>query len=162
MEERTLRSLTPVEALTAIYSRLTQLAGQLEDHADCAPYPYVASRLRQIAREKQNNAASIKQHIERRGGWVTEVSIVPASGKNHWQRMMRDLNDQRELEHFLYLCEPRLTRDSPELVDLLQRLTVSEAAHRAALIQLLAAADPQAPQPHPPMLCRPRLWIARA
>jgi hypothetical protein len=106
----------------------------------------VAGRLRQIAREKQANAAEIKQRVEQRGGWINEVSVAPVSGKNHWQRMMRDLNDQRVLEHFFFLYEARLSTDSPELAELLSRLKASEAAHRAALLKLVAAADPQATQ----------------
>ncbi len=146
MEDSPARFLTSVEALTTIYSSLIQLAGQIEAHADSAPYPHVASRLRQIAREKENNAATLKQRIQRLGGWVGEASPMPISGKNHWQRLMKDLDRQRELEYLLSIHEPRLITESPELAETLRQLRAGEATHRRALMQLVAVADPQASQ----------------
>lgn len=141
-----LRSMNSVQAMMAVYRRLAQLAAQIEAHADGAPYPHVAQRLRQMASEKETSAAQVKEWIERRGAWVGDVSLSRAPAPNHWQRMMRDLNDQRALEDVLLLQEPRLSAESLELAELIRRLKASQAVHRDALTRLAAVADPQATQ----------------
>jgi hypothetical protein len=140
------RSMTAVQALTAVYRQLTQLAAQIEAHADGAPYPHVAERLRQIASEKHASAAQVKEWLEKQGAWVGQVSLSPVPAPNHWQRMMRALNDQRALEDFLLLQEPRLGAESQELAELMRLLKASQRVHRDALAQLAALADPQATQ----------------
>lgn len=140
------RSMTAVQVLTAVYRRLTQLAGQIEAHANGAPYPHVTERLRQMASEKHATAAQVKEWLEKQGAWVGQVSLSPVPAPNHWQRMMRDLNDQRALENFLLLQEPSLAAESQELAELMRRLKANQRIHRDALTQLAALADPQATQ----------------
>jgi hypothetical protein len=136
----------PIEALTSAYNQLVQLASQIDSHADAAPYPHVAKRLRSIAAEKRESAEQLKKAIQSRRGWVPEPAKSVAAGKNHWERIGRDLSDQRAFENFLAWSEPRLSAAYPELTDFLLKLKNREVAHREALAELLALADPQATQ----------------
>ena len=136
----------PVDVLQLIYQRISQLAQQIGSHAELAPYPQVASRLRQIAEDKQRMANSLKKIIESRHGSITEEIHSAASGKNHWQRLIRDLEGQNALDDLLFRYEFMLTREVPEVADFLQELKTTHETHRRSLTQLIAVADPQATQ----------------
>lgn len=146
MEDKSLRSRDPIQLLVSVHQRLVQLAAQIEAHAGSAPYPYVADRLRQIAREKQDAADELKEWLQRRGEPLGAVSISQPPGKNHWERVMRDLKDQTEFQDLLSLNESRISAVSPELAEFLRQLKIGQAAHRKALMKLVAVADPQATQ----------------
>jgi hypothetical protein len=136
----------PLAALNSVYNRLLHLAAQIESHAQAAPYPHVRQRLLKIAAEKRASAQQLKKAIESHGATVREFVKLPVSGSNHWERIKRDLEDQKALEDLLALYEPRLRRASPEIADCLVRLGATEAAHRETLRELFVVADPQATQ----------------
>ena len=140
------RYLEPVDALRLIHQRISQLAQQIESHAETAPYPQVAERLRRIANEKWDSGNRLKQIIEKLHGSIPEQLQFSATGKNHWQRLIRDLEDQKELDDLLSRYEFALSRQLPEITDFLQELKTMDDAHRQSLTQLIAVADPQAAQ----------------
>lgn len=135
---------SPLEVLKKSYHDLSRLAEQIDDHADKAPYPYVTRQLNMIAAEKRAIARLLKNEILRLGGQPEESKFEVKSGKNHWERMTSDLEDQRALEnqflaHALFLME-----EAPKISDLLQEVVAKQAPHRESLLNLLARADPQA------------------
>jgi rubrerythrin len=136
----------PIEALVSVYNQLLQLAAQIESHADRAPYPHVATRLRSIAAEKRESAQQLKTLIESRHAWVSEPVRLTVSGKNHWERVGRDLADQKAFENFLAGLEPRFSTEYPQIADLLFKLRTAQVAHRETLAEIIALADPQATQ----------------
>jgi len=140
------RHLEPATVLQLIHQRILQLANQIESHAELAPYPYVAERLRQIADEKRNSGRGLKEIIENLHGSLREGSQLPATGKNHWQRLIRDLEDQRALDDLLSRCEFNLTRQVPGVAVFLRDLERMHETHTRSLVQLIAVADPQANQ----------------
>jgi hypothetical protein len=136
-----------MDALRLIYHRIFQLAEQIESDAKLAPYPQVAENLRRIADEKRDIANRLKQIIEAFHGSITEEARqLPATGKNHWQRLSRDLEDQRRLDDLLSQYEFPVTRQFPQLSDFLRELKTVHEAHRRSLAQHTATADPQATQ----------------
>jgi len=140
------RHLEPVAVLQLAHQRILQLAKQIESHAELAPYPHVAERLRQIADEKRNSGKGLKEIIENLHGSIREESQLPATGKNHWQRLIRDLEDQRALDDLLSRYEFTLTRQVPGVATFLRELERMHEAHTRSLTQLIAVADPQANQ----------------
>jgi hypothetical protein len=141
------RYLEPMDALRLIYHRIFQLAEQIESHAELAPYPQVAEHLRRIADEKRDTTNRLKQIIEAFHGSITEEELqLPATGKNHWQRLNRDLEDQRKLDDLLSRYEFPVSRQFPQVSDFFRELKAIHEAHRRSLAQLTAAADPQATQ----------------
>jgi hypothetical protein len=138
--------LEPVDALRLIYQQISQLAQQIESHAETAPYPQVAQRLRLIANEKRDIGNRLKQIIEKLHGSLPEQLQFSGTGKNHWQRLIQDLEDQKELDDRLSRYEFALSRQLPEITNFLQELKTMHETHRQSLTQLIAVADPQAAQ----------------
>lgn len=138
--------LDPVEILRAGYHDLWRLAEQIHSHAERAPYPHVANHLRQIATEKRISASAMREKILNLGGKAEEPKLDLKSGKNHWARMARDLEDQKALENDLLERAVRLAEEAPEISDLLKGIVAAQLPHKEALLDLIARADPQADQ----------------
>jgi len=136
----------PVEILIWLYNHLTNLADQLHKHAESAPYPHVSDQLRRIADEKRQSAVLVNNKNESLRGWINESKANLASGRNHWERVTKDLQDQKTLENFLSVQGARLAQESPDIAQLLRRIAIVEQAHRKILEELAARADPQAHQ----------------
>ncbi len=140
-EERTTRSV-----LADAYRELARLANQLKLHAEKAPYPFVGERLRRMAAEKEKSTALLFDGIEQLGGRVAKFDSSIPSGRNHWERMLQDVEDQKRVEARLTDEVSRLALEAPDHSQLLRRLLEVERRHRATLLDLLARADPQAEQ----------------
>ena len=140
------RSAGPAEALRESYRRLYNLAEQIDLHAEKAPYPHVAQRLRQIAAEKRSSANLLRDKILSLGEELGETPPDIKSGKNHWQRMVRDLNDQKALETDFSERAALLAEQAPELAELLGNIIAAQRPHKEMLLDLVARADPQAEQ----------------
>ncbi len=126
------------------YHGLRRLARQINAHAESAPYPYITERLKQIAREKDEQAGVLRERIIQLGGQPKEVELELHSGKNHWARMVQDIEDEKVLEYQFLDDALRLGSESPEISDLLRQLVAGKAFHREALQDLVVKADPQA------------------
>jgi hypothetical protein len=141
------RDLEPLEALRLIYQENSRLAEQIESHAELAPYPQVAQRLRRIADEKRDIGERLRKIAEDLHGSIRAAAQRPATGKNHWQRLIRDLEDQRALNDLLDQYEftliPAQIPGGSEFLDEMKRI---QDRHGQSLIRLIAVADPQANQ----------------
>jgi hypothetical protein len=140
------RNLEPVDVLQLMYQRTTRLADQIESHAELSPYPQVAERLNRIASEKRDLANRLKGIINSINGTLRERARIPAHGKNHWQRLILDLEDQRALDDLLARYEFTLVRQVPGAADFVGHMQKIHDVHRRSLTQLIAVADPQATQ----------------
>lgn len=140
------KGLDPAEILRIDYRALRRLAEQIGAHAERAPYPHVAQRLRQIAFEKQKSATLLKEKILSLGCELEESQPIIKSGKNHWERMVQDLEDQKTLETSVLERAVRLADESPEISDLLRKVVAAQLPHKEILLDLAARADPQATQ----------------
>ena len=136
----------PVDVLLAVHQRISRLAEQIKSHAELAPYPQTAEQLRQIAQEKHEIGHRLGRLIETVYGLTPNGSLPPVSGKNHWQRLIRDLEDQRDVDNVLARYEFTLIPEVPGIPDFLDRIKILHNRHRKTLIELIALADPQASQ----------------
>jgi len=134
-----------VEALTENYQDLLRLARQIRSHAAMAPYPAVKERLNRMAEEKEERAAVLKEKIGGLGATVAEEPSELYAGRNLWERMARDLAEQKDLEDRLF-GDLLFLEVSPELGNVLGGIIEGEKAHREILTELLVKADPQATQ----------------
>jgi hypothetical protein len=146
MSDNRTRDLEPLEALLLVYQRNSRLAEQIESHAELAPYPQVAERLRRIADEKREVGNRLRKIVEELHGSIREAAQPPATGKNHWQRLSRDLDAQRALDDLLARYEFTLIPQIPGGSELLDEIKRIHNRHRQSLIRLIAVADPQANQ----------------
>jgi hypothetical protein len=137
---------TPIDLLKNSYHRLCVLAKQLDDHAEKAPYPQVAARLRQMVAEKRASAGRLREKIASLGAAVDEPSRDVRSARNHWERVVLDLQDQKALETGLFDQATQLADERPELAQLLGEVAASQHPHTDTLLDLVARADPQANQ----------------
>ncbi len=134
-----------VTALVEDYRDLKRLARQVKAHAEMAPYPHVSQRLNQIAQEKEESASRLKDKVVYLRDEALEESVNNFyTGKNHWERMLRDIADQKDLEDRWAEDVIFMVQESPEISDLLNQIIAEGAAHREAFQALLATADPQA------------------
>lgn len=140
------RRSDPIDLLKQSYRRLCVLARQLDDHAEKAPYPQVAARLRQMAADKRASAGRLRERIVSTGTAVDEPSRELSSARNHWERVVQDLQHQKALESGLFDQATLLADDRPELARLLTEVAASQRPHTDALLDLVARADPQAEQ----------------
>ncbi|MBI2986850.1 MAG: ferritin-like domain-containing protein [Deltaproteobacteria bacterium] len=138
--------LDPAEILGTGYRDMRRLAEQITAHAERAPYPHVAERLRQIAFEKQRCATILKEKILGLGRELEESQLELKSGKNHWERMVQDLEDQKSLETFFSEQAARLVDEAAEIADLLKKVVAEQLPHKETLLDLVMRADPQAEQ----------------
>ena len=136
----------PLEILQESRRDLVRLAAQIANHADRAPYPHVAEQLRRMAEEKRASADLLGDRIMRAGGRLEETAVEIQSGKNHWERMAQDLNDQNALDNRFVERAALLGETAPELADLLERIAASDRRHAKIFMDLIARADPQADQ----------------
>ena len=136
-----------VTTLKKNYHDLQRLAQQVKTHANLAPYPNISERLNRVGEEKRLNAERLRENIFVLGGIVNESpSTDTFKGKNHWDRMVRDLEDQRNLEGFLRNDILFMDQEVTEVSKLLREIAVTEATHRDVFQELLGKADPQANQ----------------
>lgn len=140
------RSMEPLDVLLLVHQQILRLAQQIQSHAELAPYPQVAKRLNRIAVEKRDISNRLKEIIVNLHGSIRERWQPPATGKNHWQRLIRDLEDQEALDDLLSQYKFGLIRQVPDVADFLQDLKSIHERHRDSLVQLIAVADPQANQ----------------
>lgn len=136
----------PIDLLKNSYHRLCVLAKQLDDHAEKAPYPQVAARLRQMAAEKRASAGRLRESIARLETAVDEPAREGRSARNHWERVVHDLQDQKALESSLFDQAMLLSEEKPEFAELLRAVAASQHPHTDTLLDLVARADPQAEQ----------------
>lgn len=138
--------LDSIDILTAGYHDLRRLTEQIKTHAERAPYPHVAVRLRQMALEKEKTIGALREKLLSLGAHVGGPQAQPKSGKNHWERMVQDLEDQKGLEAFFLEQATRLVDGAPEIADLLSKVVADQSPHKEILLDLVARADPQAEQ----------------
>ncbi len=134
------------EFLREVFRDLSCLAEQIHTHAEMAPYPNIAQRLRQIAMEKRETVNTMKEKISGLLVPIDESQLNLRSGKNHWERMVRDLEDQKTLENKLVIRAASLADEAPELSDLLKGIKAGQLSHKDTLLDLVVRADPQADQ----------------
>ncbi len=131
-------------SLGITYRHLLRLADQILAHAEKAPYPHVAERLRHIALEKQKGANLLKDKLGSGAEKYSEPPLQAKSGKNHWERMVMDLEDQKALETELLQQATVLSAHAPGTSNLLLKIAAEQAAHKETLLDFVARADPQA------------------
>ena len=136
---------TPVERLARAHELIFKLANQIEAHAAGAPYPHIRQTLQGIAIQKFDGAEKLQNLIEKLGEKARLPVGEPKTGKNHWERLNLDLQDQIAMDDFLFKVELKLG-ETPEIAKMIEELRSNERLHRGILSDLVAISDPQATQ----------------
>jgi hypothetical protein len=139
------RRETLVEGLGLAHDLVLRLANQIAVHAADAPYPQIRRKLHEIAIQKLESAKKVRTVIEKLGEKPRLPKGEPKTGKNHWERLNLDLQDQIALDDLLFTLELKAA-ETPEIAKWVEELRSSQKTHRQILLDLVATADPQATQ----------------
>lgn len=100
--------------------------------------------MRRIAAGESKHADWIAKKIDALGGTLPSVVESRSSGRNSWQYLLGDLEEERrcaaELEDDLLTMES----DYPDVVELLQPIDEEDRDHRDEIRDMLMRSDPQA------------------
>jgi hypothetical protein len=133
------------DALLEIQRACTRLARQLEEHADRAPYPQFAERLKEIVGEQEDSARKVSFRLAQLGRNAPENGSAPTrDGRSSWERLRVSLEDYRVLIRQLSQLKARWGDERPEDAALVGMLRDRAVGHREVLVDLLARSDPHA------------------
>jgi hypothetical protein len=133
------------DALLELHGTCKRLARQLEEHADRAPYPQFAERLREIVAQQEDNALKLSARLAELGRNATENGAGPTrDGRSSWDRLRLSLEDYRGLIRQLSQLKARWDDERPADAALVAELRDRSLAHREVLVDLLARSDPHA------------------
>jgi hypothetical protein len=132
------------DALHDVHRSCTRLARQLEEHADRAPYPQFAERLREIVVDQQECARQVEARLAQLGRNAPGNGAAPTrGGHSSWERLRVTLEDYRALIRTLAQLKARWD-ERPEDAALVGALRDRAVGHREVLVDLLARSDPHA------------------
>ena len=130
-----------IEVLRDEYVEEAQHAAQFTQHADRMAYPQFRESMLHIAREEQEHVAWLREKILALGGTIPVVSFTPKVGKNSWECLLMDLEEEKRR------CEDLLERmhlveqSDPEVAEGLRRMREEEKHHREQILDMLVKSD---------------------
>lgn len=117
---------------------------QLREHASRMPYAQFRERLLQIADEEGKHSQWLREQIAAMGWEIPDISLAPRSGKNSWECLLMDLEEEKrccaDLEEWL----PVVDRINPEIAQGLRRMHQEETSHCEQIRDMLMRSDAQA------------------
>jgi hypothetical protein len=135
-----------VDAFASACDEISRLAAQIRLHADTAPYPQFADDLRRMASEKQADADRLRKWPGFFDAPKPRSAVLSSSGKNHWERMTRDLQAQKSFNAFLQRLEVQVADQDREMAKVIAEIAAHQVEHQKTLTRLVVLADPQANQ----------------
>jgi hypothetical protein len=130
--------------LLASYQAETHLANQVREHAAHAPHQAGAHMLHTIAAQQDQVVQLLREKLTTLGGTANEATEPLKTGKNHWARVVHDLEDNQALERHYLERVAAWEPDFPEAVALYRRLAQEKAQLNALLRDVALRADPHA------------------
>lgn len=133
-----------LEALLASYREETRLARQIRAHAEKAPHPAGARRLQEVAEVQERLIRLLSDKIVALGGTPTDEAGAIKEGKNHWTRVVHDLQDNQALERRYNEQMIYWDPEVPDAAALFSTLQREKARLNAILRDVALRADPHA------------------
>lgn len=133
------------DGLESVHDEVLRIARQLESHAEVAPYPQVAERLKEISGAEEDNARALGDRLialGRQPGPNRHGAL--RSGRNSWERLVIDLEDYRALLRQLSQLWIRWDDEQPAVAQVVRHVLDSATRNRDSLNDLVARADPHA------------------
>ena len=127
------------EILAENYAAEIRQARELAEHAErLSRYPDRRERLLAIAAREQEHARWLREAIERLGGRPPEAATSPADARTNWERLIGDLEAEKEAAERMLRDAYLVERDHPDIARLLEQISREEVAHQEELVWLLA------------------------
>jgi bacterioferritin len=151
--QRFLEALRPndrrrlIELLSEEYCEEAQDVAQFTQHAQRMYYPQFRERLLRIASEEQAHVQWLREKILALGGQIPQFSFFPKAGKNSWECLLMDLEEEKrccgDLLERMYAAE----QADPGIAEGLGRMREEEKRHREEIMDMLMKSDPYAVPP---------------
>jgi len=121
-----------------------QDAAQFTQHAGRMSYPQLRERLLRIAAEERAHVEWLREKILALGGEIPSLLSTPKSGKNSWECLLMDLDEEKR--SCAALVERMHTAEAldPEIAEGLRRMREEEKRHRHEILDMLTKSDPYA------------------
>jgi rubrerythrin len=136
-----------VEMLREEYIEEAQDAVQFTRHAQRMYYPQFRERLLRIAAEEHTHVLWLREKILALGGNIPEVSFTPKVGKNSWECLLMDVEEEKrccgDLLQRMHIAE----HADPEIAEGLRRMREDEKLHREQIMDMLMKSDAYALPP---------------
>ena len=136
-----------VEMLREEYSEEAQDTVQFTRHAQRMYYPQFRERLLRIAAEERIHVLWLREKILALGGTIPEIPITAKVGKNSWECLLMDLEEEKrccgDLLQRMHVAE----HTDPEIAEVLRRMREDEKTHREEIMDMLMKSDPYALPP---------------
>ena len=127
------------EILAENYTAEIRQARELAGHAErLSRYPDRRERLLAIAAREEEHARWLRETIERLAGRPPEPATSPADARTNWERLIGDLEAEKEAAERMLRDATLVERDHPDVARLLEQIGREEAAHQEELVWLLA------------------------
>ncbi len=130
------------EILAETYAGEVRMARQLVEHANrLGRYPDRRARLLEIAAREEEHVRWLREAIERLGGRLPERVPTPPDARTNWERLVTDLEAEKEAAEKLLADAYAVERDDPDIASLLLRIRAEEAEHQREIARILAHLD---------------------
>jgi rubrerythrin len=143
-----LRALTRAERLHvrdilgAHYTAKIRAARRFAEDADrLGRYPDRRERLLEIAAREENHARWLRQTIQRLGGRVPERVPSPPAARTTWERLVSDLEAEKDTLETLVDDAYAVQRDYPDVAALLLRIREEDTAHEREIASIIGRSD---------------------
>lgn len=130
--------------LAANYREEARLARQIRAHADRSPHQAGAQALRRVAEEQDRLVHTLQQHLIEFGGEASNADGPVKEGKNHWARVIHDLEDSQTLSRRYNERGIYWDPDRPDAVTLFRTLEREKHRINSMLREIVVRADPHA------------------
>ena len=130
--------------LLASYGEEVRLARQIREHADQAPHQAGALSLRAVGEEQDRLAQLLHDKVVALGGEISDQVASVRGGKNHWARVVRDLEENQALGRHYNEQAIGWDPDLPDVVSLYRTLKQGKNRVNALLRDVALRADPHA------------------
>jgi rubrerythrin len=117
---------------------------QFHGHARRMTYPHFRERLLRIAEEEKAHVTWLHDTIRALGGEVPQLTVTPKNGKNSWECLRMDVEEEKQDCTALLEQLNALDPEYPEIAEGLRRIREDEKRHREELLDLLLKSDPYA------------------
>lgn len=130
--------------LLASYREEARLARQIRAHAERSPHQAGLQRLQAVAEEQDRVVQLLYDKIIALGGTPVDETGIVKEGKNHWTRVVHDLEDNHTLERYYNEQVRYWDPDLPEAASFFLTLQKEKSRLNAILRDIVIRADPHA------------------
>ncbi|MGH7962164.1 MAG: hypothetical protein ACRERD_10130 [Candidatus Binatia bacterium] len=130
--------------LLASYREEARLARQIRNHAEHAPNQAGTQLLQAVAEEQDQLVQLLRDKIIALGGEAVNDAGPSKGGKNHWTRVVHDIEENRVLERRYLEQATYWDPDFPDTTALFRTLEREKGRLNALLHDIALRADPHA------------------